>query len=134
MRKNRICVSMVWAIMCVVLYTNVICAYAADISLLYDNTYTVSVSLEFLGEQALCKAVVVGANDTKKITGTLRLYDNTSGEMVQAWSNYEEDAYYSISRNASVVAGHSYTLTFSGYVYSNDGNAEKITNTVTKNN
>ena len=89
MRKNRICVSMVWAIMCVVLYTNVICSYAADISLLYDNTYTVSVSLEFLGEQALCKAVVVGANDTKKITGTLRLYDNTSGEMVQAWSNYE---------------------------------------------
>lgn len=100
----------------------------------YESGKTVSAVMVFSDNKASCSVTVIGESDTSKITGTIKLYDETSKKTVKTWSVNCEGAVYSTNKSADVTANHKYTLSFSGKVYDANGNAESISTSTTKKN
>jgi len=109
-----------------VLTTAGVTAQASEINMRYVSTNKVFMELSFENNQASCAVSVFGKSGTEKITGTVKLYDDTSRKTVKSWSVSKEGSIASSSKTVSVTSGHSYTLSFSGYVYDEDGDAEYV--------
>lgn len=62
------------------------------------------------------------------------LYDETAGKNIASRTVYEESAIYTNSFSVNVTAGHKYTLSYSGYVFGQDGSCDTVSASVTKEN
>ena len=100
----------------------------------YDETASASTYLDISNNVASCKIIVIGKADTAKITGTVWLYDETTNDTVDSWNVDVNSNTCSESFSTGVIAGHSYTLYFSGTVYSRDGAGEMVNANVSKTN
>lgn len=91
--------------------------------------------LNFSGTTANCQVVIQGKSGTTKISGLLKLYDNTAGKQVASWTVSESRSYYSGTKTATVKKGHSYKLSFSGKVYGkNSPSGESVSSSVSGKN
>lgn len=89
--------------------------------------------LNFNGTRANCKTVIKGKSGTTKISGLIKLYDNTAGRQVTSWTVSESGSCYSGTKTATVKKGHSYTLSFSGKVYGKKNKAgESVSSSTSK--
>lgn len=100
----------------------------------YEETNKAYALMSFSNNVASCKIIVTGTSDTAKITGTAWLYDNTTDDTVDSWNVDVNSSTYTEMFSTGVVAGHSYTLYFSGTVYSRDGAGEMVNANVSKTN
>ena len=91
--------------------------------------------LNFKGRTANCKVAIQGKRGTTKISGLLKLYDNTAGRHVASWTVSKSGSCYSVTKSAAVIKGHSYKLSFSGKVYGkNCKSGESISSSISKKN
>lgn len=98
-----------------------------SVSPMYLQSSICRTRLNLSGTKANCKVVIKGIDGTTKISGLLKLYDNTAGRQVASWAISESKAYYSGTKTATVKKGHSYKLSFSGKVYGkNNKSGESI--------
>lgn len=98
-----------------------------SVSPMYVQSSRCRTYLNFNSRTANCKVVIKGINGTTKISGLLKLYDNTAGRQVASWAISESKAYYSGTKTAAVKKGHSYKLSFSGKMYGkNNKSGESI--------
>lgn len=105
------------------------------ISPMYIQSNRCRTYLNFNSRTANCKVVIKGINGTTKISGLLKLYDNTAGRQVASWAVSESKSYYSGTKTATVKKGHSYKLSFSGKVYGRNNKAgESISSSISKKN
>ena len=93
-----------------------------------------STTLQIASNTATCIVKVVGKDGTSKITGTIRLYDDTTNTYVGTWNVNITQPVYVESKSASVKSGHQYTLSFVGNVYNANGVGERIASSTTKVN
>lgn len=106
-----------------------------SISPMYLQSSICRTRLNLSGTKANCKVVIKGINGTTKISGLLKLYDNTAGRQVASWAVSESKSYYSGTKTATVKKGHSYKLSFSGKVYGkNNKSGESISSSISKKN
>ncbi len=98
-----------------------------SVSPMYVQSSRCQMRLDFNGRTAKCQVFVRGIDGTTKISGLMKLYDNTAGRQVASWAISESKAYYSGTKTATVKKGHSYKLSFSGKVYGkNNKSGESI--------
>lgn len=98
-----------------------------SVSPMYVQSNRCQMRLDFSGRTAKCQALIRGKRGTTKISGLLKLYDNTAGRQVASWAVSESSSCYSGTKTATVKKGHSYKLSFSGKVYGkNDKTGEAI--------
>ena len=107
---------------------------AAEVSPRYVNTTKVSVGLQISNNTANCNTSVWAENGVSKITGTIRLYNDTTRMYVATWDVNQAGSYYISSHSAAVKSGYQYTLSFIGTVYDANGVGERVGASVTKNN
>ncbi len=104
-----------------------------SISPMYVQGSRCQVWLDFSGTRANCKVVIKGKSGTTKISGLIKLYDNTAGRQVTSWTVSESGSCYSRTKTATVKKGHSYTLSFSGKVYGKKNKAgESVASSTSK--
>lgn len=123
--------------LCFLLQMNVVIiakAYDAGVMPCYDYVQLANAYLSFANDVAKCKITIYCLSDTEKITGTITLYDETAGKNVASRTVYQESAIYTNSFSVDVTAGHKYTLSYSGYVYGQDGSYDAVSASVTKEN
>ena len=101
-------------------------AQAAGIQPYWDNADKVSADLVVSGGTATSTLKIVGKSGTSKITGTLKLVDDTTGTTVDKWSVSVNKATCTEVKSSTVTAGHKFTLSFSGYVYDANGRGEYV--------
>lgn len=106
----------------------------SGISVLSDNVTEKTLTFWFKDNQANCNVVVRGKSGTIKISGTIKLYDETAEKNVQSWTDTKNGRLFSLSGVTSVKSGHTYKLSFSGTVYGANGEEEKINVSTTKSN
>lgn len=99
---------------------------AAGIQPYWDNAKTVDVQLTISGTTAKSTLNIEGNSGTSKITGTLKLVDNTTGTNVGVWAISVNGASCYEKKSSTVTAGHKFTLSFSGYVYDANGRGEYV--------
>ncbi len=99
---------------------------AAKIQPYWNNAKTVETQLLISGNTAKSKLLIDGIQGISKITGTLKLVDNTTGITVNEWAIYVNGANCSETKRSTVTAGHKFTLSFSGYVYDANGRGEYV--------
>lgn len=107
---------------------------AAEVSPRYVSTTKVNVSLQISNNTVTCNSYVYAENGTSKITGTIRLYDDTTRAYVASWNVDQAGSYYSSSHTVAVKSGHQYTLSFTGTVFDAGGTGERVAASTTKNN
>ena len=100
----------------------------------YVENSSVNVYLVFSNNKAICGVSVRGNSSISKISGTISLYDETTGTDIASWFINHSGYVYSTSKAAAVKAGHKYTLYFNGTAYTTSGSSEIICSSVTKNN
>ncbi len=105
-----------------------------EVSLLSDNISSQKLSLDFSDNQARCTVMIAGKAGTRKITGTLKLYDETEAGTVNIWTASKEGSIYNVMKTAAVKSGHRYRLSFSGSVYDADNKEEKVSISTVKTN
>lgn len=106
-----------------------------SVSPMYLQSSICRTRLNLSGTKANCKVVIKGIDGTTKISGLLKLYDNTAGRQVASWAISESKAYYSGTKTATVKKGHSYKLSFSGKVYGkNNKSGESISSSTSGKN
>ncbi len=106
-----------------------------NVSPMYVQSNRCQMCLDFSGRTAKCQALIRGKRGTTKISGLLKLYDNTAGRQVASWAVSESSSYYSGTKTATVKKGHSYKLSFSGKVYGkNDKSGESISSSTSGKN
>lgn len=103
-----------------------ISAQAAGIQPYWNNAKIVDVQLMISGSTAKSTLTVEGNPGTSKITGTLKLVDNTTGTNVGKWDVSVNGTNCSEEKRSTVTAGHKFTLSFSGYVYDANGRGEYV--------
>lgn len=106
----------------------------SEISLVAENISDKRLTFEFNQNQANCTVFVNGKAGTAKITGTLKLYDETTNQTVQSWTESRNSRIFQLSKTAAVKSGHRYTLSFSGSVYDADNKEEKVSISTVKTN
>lgn len=106
----------------------------SEISVLSESITEKHLTFWIDNNRAECNIVIMGKSGTSKITGTLRLYDETAKQNIQSWNDMKYGRLFSLSKTASVTSGHKYTLSFSGNVYNASNVAEKIHVSTTKSN
>lgn len=99
---------------------------AAEIQPHWDNADKVSAELTVSGTSATSTLRIEGKSGTSKITGTLKLVDNTTGTNVGVWAISVNGASCYETKRSTVTAGHKFTLSFSGYVYDANGRGEYV--------
>ncbi len=107
---------------------------AANVSPRYTAATRVTTLLQFSNNTAQCGVCVYAKAGTSKITGTIRLYDNTTNMYVGNWNVNKKGAAYIGSNSVAVKSGHQYTLSFTGAVYDTNGFGERISSSTTKVN
>lgn len=105
---------------------------AAGIQPYWDNADKVLAELTVSGTSATSTLRIVGKTGTSKITGTLKLVDNTTGTKVDEWVISVNGASCSERKRSTVTAGHKFTLSFSGYVYDANGRGEYVSASASK--
>ncbi len=106
-----------------------------SVSPMYVQSNRCRTYLNFSGRTVNCKVVIKGKNGTTKISGLLKLYDNTACRQVASWAVSESKSYYSGAKTATVKKGHSYKLSFSGKVYGkNNKSGEAISSSTSGKN
>lgn len=106
-----------------------------SISPMYVQGNRCRVRLDFSGTTANCNVSIRGKNGTTKISGLLKLYDNTAGTQVASWTVSESSSYYGGTKSVTVKKGHSYKLSFSGKVYGkNSPSGESISSSTSGKN
>lgn len=116
-------------------YTEEMAMRTESISPMYIQSGACRTYLYFNGRRANCKVAIQGKRGTTKISGLLKLYDNTAGRQVASWTVSKSGSCYSVTKSASVKKGHSYKLSFSGKVYGkNSKSGEFISSSVSKKN
>jgi len=106
----------------------------SEISVLSDNVTERTLTLWFKENHANCNIVVRGKTGTSKITGTMKLYDETVKQNVQLWTDTKSGRLFTLNGTASAKSGHTYKLSFSGTVYGANGAEETINVSTTKSN
>lgn len=106
-----------------------------SVSPMYVQCSVCRSALSFSGTTASCRISITGKSGTTKISGLIKLYDNTAGAQVDSWTVSTSNSYYCGTKTATVKKGHSYTLSFSGKVYGkNSPSGESVsTSTSAKN-
>lgn len=99
---------------------------AAGIQPYWDNADKVSAELTVSDTSATSTLRIVGKSGTSKITGTLKLVDNTTGTTVGKWDISVNKATCTEVKRSTVTAGHKFTLSFGGYVYDANGRGEYV--------
>ena len=99
---------------------------ASSINPRYTIADAISTTLSISNNQANCSVFVMGKSETARISGTIKLYDDTARETVKTWSISTANTYYTFNKNVAVTSGHTYTLSFSGYLYNGDGDSEYV--------
>lgn len=99
---------------------------ATGIQPYWDNAKIVDVQLRISGSTAKSTLKIEGNSGTSRITGTLKLVDNTTGTNVGEWAISVNGASCSEEKRSTVTAGHKFTLSFSGYVYDANGRGEYV--------
>lgn len=107
-------------------------AQATGIQPYWDNAKTVETRLTILGSTAKSELIIDGKAGTSKITGTLKLVDNTTGTNVGKWDISVNGTNCSEEKRSTVTAGHKFTLSFSGYVYDANGRGEYVSASASK--
>ena len=106
-----------------------------SVSPMYVQGNRCQLRLAFSGKTARCHAFIRGKSGTTKISGLLKLYDNTAGRHVASWTVSKSGSCYSVTKSAAVIKGHSYKLSFSGKVYGkNCKSGESISSSISKKN
>ena len=106
-----------------------------SVSPMYIQSCTCRTYLNFKGRTANCKVAIQGKRGTTKISGLLKLYDNTAGRHVASWTVSKSSSCYSVTKSTAVKKGHSYRLSFSGKVYGkNNKSGEFISSSISKKN
>lgn len=106
-----------------------------SISPMYVQSNRCQVRLGFSGTTANCRIFIRGKSGTTKISGLLKLYDNTAGRQVTSWTVSESSSCYSGTKTATAKKGHSYTLSFSGKVYGKKSpSGESVSSSASKRN
>lgn len=106
-----------------------------SISPMYVQCNRCQSRLDLSGTTANCQVIVKGISGTTKISGLIKLYDNTAGKQVTSWTVSTSKSYYSETKTATVTKGHSYTLSFSGKVYgSNSPSGESVSTSTSGKN
>lgn len=106
-----------------------------SVSPMYVQSSTCRTYLSLNGRTANCKVAIQGKRGTIKISGLLKLYDNTAGKQVTSWAVSESSSCYSGTQTATVKKGHSYKLSFSGKVYGkNNKSGESISSSTSGKN
>ena len=100
----------------------------------YVENCTANVYLNYTDNKANCVVSIRGSSSVSKISGTIFLFDETEGTNVASWSVEHSGYVYSTSKTTTVRAGHKYTLSFAGTVYTENGSSETVSSSVTKNN
>lgn len=100
----------------------------------YVDTSRVSVLLQFSNNTAQCGVKIIAKSGTSKITGTIRLHDDTTNMYVGTWNVDKVGTSYIGSQSVSVKSGHQYTLSFAGNAYNANGVGERIAGSTTKVN
>ena len=105
------------------------------VSLMSVQSNRSTVRLFFSGNKANCVLTVKGRNGASSISGTLKLYDSTTGKTVQTWPISKTGSAYSGTKTATVKKGHSYKLSFSGKVYGKNAKyGESVSASASKRN
>lgn len=134
MNKLKRVMSLVVCLTMLVVVFQSVPVQAMEISPRYVNTSKASVLLEYSSNTASCMVNITGKSGTSKISGILKLYDETDKKNVTSWA-IESDSYIcTASKKATVKSGHEYTLSFSGTVYNASNVGEAISTTTTKKN
>ena len=111
---------------CFMLTLNQMSVSASGIMPRYEIADVIRTTLSISNNQANCTVYVVGGSETARISGTIKLYDDTARETVKTWSISTANTYYTFNKNVAVTSGHTYTLSFSGYLYNGDGDSEYV--------
>ncbi len=109
-------------------------SYAAGITPYWDNTNMLQVGLNFSDNEAACTLYISGKSGTSRITGSLSLKDDTTGKRIGFWSFDTKNSYYTTTKYKDVVSGHTYTLSFGGYVYNASNVKEYVDISLSKEN
>lgn len=134
LQKRVLCMMLLGVVLCFP-RPNMVQAGENMVSIMSVQSNRSTVKLTFNRNTAICQLVVKGRNDTSSISGTLKLYDSTTGKTVQTWSISKAGTAYSGTKTATVKKGHSYKLSFSGKVYGkNAKNGESVSSSISKKN
>ena len=116
LQKRCMCLIMLGAVLCFS-QPNLVQAQGNMVSIMSVQGSSCYTKLYFNRNIANCTLSVTGKKGTSSISGTLKLYDSTTGKTVQSWSISKSGSVYSGTKTATVKKGHSYQLSFSGKVY-----------------
>lgn len=92
---------------------------AGGISSRYTIADSARTNLAIVGTSANC-SISVKASKATRIQGSVELKGNTSGSNAGRWG-VSGDSSLEFGTDVSVTKGHSYTLSFAGFVYSSSG-------------
>ena len=120
MRKEECPMKMVRKFFCIALCSLVLVnfcdmqveAQEATIGLFYIENCSTNVYLNFMDNKATYVVKIRGNSSISKISGTISLYDETTGTNVGSWYVNHSGYVYSTSKTITVKAGHKYTLNF----------------------
>lgn len=134
LQKRCLCLVILGAVLCFA-QPNLVQAQENMVSLMSVQSNRCTAKLSFNGKSAICQVVVRGRNGTSSISGTLKLYDSTTGKTVQTWPISKTGSAYSGTKTATVKKGHSYKLSFSGKVYGKNAKyGESVSSSTSKRN
>lgn len=108
--------------------------FANEVSVMSLYTNSLKLSITYTGNTARCTTIVSCRSDIKMIQGVITLKDNITNKNVASWNVKKNGSSYYGVKSASVKAGHEYKLTFTGTVYSTNGECEKVSNYVIRYN
>lgn len=108
--------------------------YARELIPRYANSSEATVTLQCAGSTATCMITIKGKTGTSKISGTMKLYDETGKKSVASWAVRNSSSTYVGSKKATIQTGHKYTLSFSGTVYDANAKGEHLEASITKKN
>lgn len=134
LQKRCLCLVILGAVLCFA-QPNLVQAQENMVSLMSVQSNRSTVRLFFSGNKANCVLTVKGRNGASSISGTLKLYDSTTGKTVQTWPISKTGSAYSGTKTATVKKGHSYKLSFSGKVYGKNAKyGESVSASASKRN
>lgn len=134
LQKRCFCLVILGAVLCFA-QPDLVQAQENMVSIMSVQSSNCYAKLYFKRNTANCTLTVTGKRGTSSISGTLKLYDSTTGKTVQTWSISKTGSAYSGTKTATVKKGHSYKLSFSGKVYGKNAKyGESVSASTSKRN
>lgn len=118
--KLRKMKTMLAALLAMIMMTIPVCAEEA-ISPYFNNVSMASVGISFdMNNVVYCTLSIAPYSHCSGVSGLMRLYDS-DGVCLEIWSVSDYERPIGVENTYQGVYGEEYTVTFTGYAYSNNG-------------